>query len=348
MKKLYELLKIRQTKGDFGVEIECEGANINADCPAGWKAVDDGSLRGNFPDGRCEFVFTQPAGLDVAIDRLADLADAQRKAKLDFSFRTSVHVHVNCQQMIWPEYCAFLYTSLLMEDILSRYCGDVRMNNRFCLRVSDAEDIIAPIMKMFKQGENSLFDIRENDVRYGFINMAATLKYGSLEFRGMRGTLDVEVLSIWLRALHNIRTFAVKAGNPRAVHDLFVKMRPQDFISEVLGDVTDSFATAESVNDVRKTFSLTLELPYSYNEEKAKADEEGMVIMRGGDGVIAPDALRRALGGMGGVMNAIPALRPAPPRPRGGVIPPPVRVNRNDVIYHNDIVDHNGNANVDL
>jgi hypothetical protein len=264
MLKLYELLNCKPGRGDFGVEIECEGENINSDCPAGWKAVDDGSLRGEFPHSRCEFVFSQPASLSKSIERISNLAEAQKTATLNFSFRTSVHVHVNCQQLTWGAYCAFIYTSLLMEGILSKYCGDTRNNNRFCLRVSDAEGIVEHMLGLFANGVESIRAIRENDVRYGFINIAATQKYGSLEFRGMRGTLDVAILTNWLKCLYNIRKFAIECDSPTKVHDLFVKLSPEDFITKILGDVAPAFYYRDAIMDIRKAFSLTLELPYNF------------------------------------------------------------------------------------
>ena len=319
MKKLYELLRLKPARGDFGVEVECEGENINSDCPVGWKAVDDGSLRGVFPHGRCEFVFTQPASLKTTIKRVNELAEAQKDAKLNFSFRTSVHVHVNCQALTWNEYCAFIYASLLLEGVLSQYCGEGRINNRFCLRVADAEMIVANIRRVFEGGPDMMRVMRDGEVRYGFINMAATNKYGSLEFRGMRGTLDTKVLETWITALYNIRSFAQEAGSPHKVHDLFVKMSPEDFIVAALGESAKEMYFDGGVAEVRKSFSLTLELPYQFHpyKELEAAPLQIPKIVRFND-VPAPDMWAR-IGEVGNVNAEVQILRrrvlPAAPRP---------------------------------
>jgi hypothetical protein len=274
MKKLYELLRINKRHGIFGVEIECEGENL-AVAPQGWLQENDGSLRGHFPDKSSEYVFNGPATLATSLKRIYALSKEMevQGSKLDFSFRTSVHVHVNVQDLTWNQYLAMLYTSVLMENVLVNFCGDSRSNNRFCLRNEDAEGFVRTLRYVFMNGIKQLMRIDQNDIRYSFVNIAATLKYGSIEYRGMRGTLDKEVLSAWLRALNNIRQFAIDMQNPHNVHDFFVRSHPEDFAKEVLKDAFNELNYPGLVNDLRRAFSLTLELPYAYNKER----EEGKV-----------------------------------------------------------------------
>jgi len=272
MTKLFELLGCKLTTGTFGVEIECEGNNLVPVETDGWRTEDDGSLRGVFPNSRCEWVFKKPLPLAKAITAIATLAREQRKgnAKLDFSLRTSVHVHVNVQDLTEEQYFNFIYTYLLLEPVLLRYCGDVRRANRFCLSINDGEGLMDYISHLFQQGVKQIGAIFENDVRYAAINIAATKKYGSLEFRGMRGTLDVDILSTWIMALNAIREYAMENENVHSIHDKFVRNSPTEFMRSVLGDVSADFEYAGMEGDIRNNFSITLELVYAYKpKEKA-------------------------------------------------------------------------------
>lgn len=272
MKKLYELLGQREQPGTFGVEIECEGerlVEVNNDV---WKTTNDGSLRGRFPDKSCEWVFQKPLPLGKAINALSSLAKAQRanKATLNFGFRTSAHVHINMQQMTEDQYLSFIYLYLLLENPLIRFCGPQRKANRFCLSINDGEGILDVLHGVFSQGLRGVFQPMENHIRYSALNLAATRKYGSLEVRSMRGTLDVDVLSTWLMALNNIRDFAMSVGNVRDVHDLFVRSKPEDFFHYVVGDVAWEFEYPELEADLRNNFSITLDLAYAYKTQEER------------------------------------------------------------------------------
>ena len=264
MKKLHELLRLDRQAGDFGVEIECEGANLVPVMSDIWNTVADGSLRGAFPRESCEWVFQKPLGIKEAIAAIELLAKENEKATLNFSFRTSVHVHVNVQELTFSQYMAFLYAYLIVEEPMMRFCGQQRLGNRFCLRIQDAEGMLDYVEAMSDIGHAFIRNIYEDKLRYASVNIAATKKYGSLEFRGMRGTLDTKVLSTWLTALHRLRDFAIKCETPMQVHDLFVKSRVEDFLTEVFGDLSKEFYYQGAIDDVRRSFSLTLNIPYKF------------------------------------------------------------------------------------
>lgn len=268
MKKLHELLRVDRKAGIFGIEIECEGNNLVPVINAVWNTVDDGSLRGVFPVSRCEWVMQAPLPLNATIDAVKLLAKENERAQLNFSFRTSLHVHMNVQELTFDQYLALIYTYLLLEEPLMRFCGQQRLGNRFCLRIRDAEAFLDTLEHMSEMGEAFLRHIMEDQIRYASVNIAATKKYGSLEFRGMRGTLDVNVISTWLTALNRLREFAIKTGDPMAVHDVFVKNNVAEFAKEVLGDVAEAFYYEDVNNDIRHSFSLTLNIPYKHAARK--------------------------------------------------------------------------------
>lgn len=283
MKKLYELLNLRKIQdGDFGIEVECEGVNLAVPNEAVWRTVDDGSLRGQYPTGRAEWVLKEPMGLADTQKAIANLRKYQDdcNAQMNFSFRTSVHVHMNVQHLTLDQYLNTLYTYLLLENVLVRYCGNDRVGNRFCLRTQDAEGITEIMRQVFKSGIPAITRVNMEQAKYASVNVAATPTYGSLEFRAMQGNLEVEYINRWLRALYNLRSFAMKQKNPQAIHDLFVRSEPSRFMQEVLQDEYPFFAYEDEVSDMRQAFSVTLDLPYAYTSDEQRKKEREIALQK--------------------------------------------------------------------
>lgn len=266
MSKLHELLdKRKPIPGDVGIEIEYEGTKFKEVQTELWKTVDDGSLRGLYPTGRGEYVLTKPIPVNTVPFALNELKAAIPNAVPDFSFRTSVHVHVNVQDMEEDQVLNFIYTALLLEEPLANFCGNSRKGNRFCLRIQDAEFSLWYLNKVFANGVNEALRFNENHIRYAAINLASLKKYGSIEFRSMRGTLDQNVLSTWTTALVSIRNFACHHKNCLDIHDEFVRRGPREFLRYVLGDLAVQFEYKTLERDVFQSYSLTLELAHVYN-----------------------------------------------------------------------------------
>lgn len=273
MKKLYELLALPKTTGLFGLEIETEGENLNAIDDEKWKTTDDGSLRGMFPEQRSEYVLKRPLDMAAAVRAVHQLAKHQEDAVLKFSHRCSVHVHMNVQDLTFPQYCNLLYISTLLETPLMRFCGKERIGNLFCLRAQDAEGLIPMMSRIFQT--HSLREVNRDLFRYAAMNVEATKKYGSLEYRGMRGNMDVPFISNWLASLNSLKEYAKKHKDPRAIHDQFVMLDPHTFIESVFGhERAQHFIYPEVVHDVRKAFSFTIDLPYNYVPREEQAQEE--------------------------------------------------------------------------
>lgn len=280
MKKVFQLLnKNKPIDGEVGIEIECEGKNLNIVDHGGWKTEDDGSLRGVFPDSRAEYVLTKPIMAKDVQEKVDFLRNEQKEATLDFSFRTSVHIHINVQDLTEAQVMNMVYTYLLLEEPLVNFCGRERKGNRFCLRIADAEGIIEYYSKMFGRGLRYIMAVNENDLRYAGINLASLKKYGSIEFRSMRGCMDAETLHIWANSLMSIKTYAQKFKAPLDIMQEFGKGTPRDFLRTVLGEYAVYYEYPRMAKEVQRSFSLTLELPYTYKEQK----EEEKAIPAEGD-----------------------------------------------------------------
>jgi hypothetical protein len=272
MKKLLEFLALNRTDGDLGVEIEVEGENLPAVFENGWKTEDDGSLRGGL-----EYVFEGPCSLPEVKNRLVYLKKRFKdyKAAPKFSFRTSVHVHLNVQQLTYNQLLNVIYTYLLIEEPLMNLCGEERKGNRFCLRLADAEGMLDSLNKLFGGDEKSLQRIQNNKMRYAAINIEALGKYGSLEFRAMKGNMDTDKIVMWCNSLLRVREFASKFANPTEIYNTYIKEDAKQFFSSVLGDCAASFEYPELVHDIQRNFSLSIDLPFAFAKKKeAKVDND--------------------------------------------------------------------------
>lgn len=262
--KIHEILKIRKQSGSkIGIEIECEGVRLPEAVPgAFWKVVPDGSLR----DG-LEYVYVSPQDyqeLEASLDELTDAFD-NNKAKPNFSFRTSVHVHVNCLDMEYQHVLNYMYTYFLLEKVLVDFCGEHRKGNRFCLRMEDAEGVLDYVLTLFRSraSRNTLGTISAEQTRYAAMNISSLNKFGTLEFRAMRGTLDKDVIVPWVNVLIGIREFACKFSSTKDILALLDDVGEYQFFKEVLGDYHELFDNGSVIENIRMGSSLTVDLPYS-------------------------------------------------------------------------------------
>jgi hypothetical protein len=280
MKKLHELLGLPLCKGSLGVEIECEGKNLNPIDTETWRTERDGSLRGEYPHRSSEYVMRQPVSVVRLPKAVDELISHQAKATLEFSFRTSVHVHVNVQEYTIDEMLAFLYACLLLEEPLMNFCGETRKGNRFCLRVKDAEGYDKTLNSLFEYGWRTVRDLNGDNIRYSAINIHALKKYGSIEFRGMRGNMDRDVILPWCNTLLNIRNTATKLGSPVAVYNEFIKKGNREFAEEMIGKSFDKFDYPDLDRDMANSFSLNIQLPHIF-KNKEKEVEDTQIIAKG-------------------------------------------------------------------
>ena len=94
--------RMKSTKGDVGIEIECEGTGNFVVEAKGWETHNDNSLRGpgGVGHGGVEYVTNGPICVSEVGGYVARLRDEILKAggvlRVD-SPRTSTHIHVNMQ-----------------------------------------------------------------------------------------------------------------------------------------------------------------------------------------------------------------------------------------------------------
>lgn len=235
----------RLANGDIGLEIEVEGRRLPI--PENYWRVDrDGSLRG---EESFEYVLQRPSSLEE-VERALNHLDKlyiNNKTRVDETVRAGVHVHINCQQLSVMELYNFFVLYLVLENVLIKYCGEYREGNLFCLRCQDAEALLYRLIeaaksRMFRQ----LF--HDDDMRYASMNVKALGDYGSLEFRAMRSTRDLQAILEWVKILLNLREVAKKFENPaRIIEEVSIAGR-KEFLERCLGPHAEFFNKVDDVS----------------------------------------------------------------------------------------------------
>ena len=231
-------MNVRVKPGDlFGVELECEGTNVdwdgvNDDIMRDWSPHRDGSLRNNHGQA-CEWVFKSPVPYAKAIERVDHLFNyfERRKAKLVCSNRTSTHVHFNMGDKKAYQVVNMFILFTILEDLLDNYCGEDRRGNLFCLSSRHAEEQIRWMEQACFQ--KFRFNFSDNN-RYCSLNLAALNKFGSVEFRAMRGLDNREDLLEWLEIINEFCDYACyKMKNPVTLIEEISLKTPLGFIKQV-------------------------------------------------------------------------------------------------------------------
>jgi hypothetical protein len=225
-------------EGTYGIEIEVEGVNLPSVSPktllkAGWVQKKDGSLRGQ---ENAEYVFEGPASFEESVKRLKFLWNKFQEAGtiFDDSNRTSVHVHVNCQDFYLDRLASFGILWFSVEDILTEFCGDHRVGNLFCLRASDAPAIITHFCEFLQTGPDCFIT---DNLHYAGFNLEALQKFGSIEIRTLRGTADLSVITFWLKIIDRLYTLSEQWDDPRLLVSQFSALGPQGFFNMIFGDL---------------------------------------------------------------------------------------------------------------
>lgn len=235
MTTVKDIVGLKPVEGSLGVEIEVEGAGdplpvVDNDT---WTTVSEGSIRSGL-----EYVSKKPmvygSGLIDKFKSLINQIDKPEYKIIYDSHRTSTHVHVDVLNytpvQVWTAVTAYW----LLENVLFKYCGKEREGNQFCLRLKDAEGLLDQVeMDLNNKYPFSMLD--STRIRYAGLNLRAINRHGSLEFRGMRGTLDPDTLHDWSKICYDIIYITPhKFKNPEELLDFYYKHGPKSLATTVL------------------------------------------------------------------------------------------------------------------
>jgi hypothetical protein len=171
---------------------------------------------------------------DASVKRVKALFDffKKRGSKLVTSNRTSTHVHFNMGDKNAYQLVNLFILFTILEGILDNYCGEDRAGNLFCLSSRHAQRQIDWI-------EDSCFkdfhfgNLREN-FRYCSMNIASINKFGTVEFRAMRGLDNEQDVLDWLTILDDLCQYGCyKMKNPVTMLEEISVKGPLMFLKSV-------------------------------------------------------------------------------------------------------------------
>jgi hypothetical protein len=189
----------------YGVELEIEGLDEEKEdrmrrCVPGVAYHDDGSLRNNGG----EYV-TAPMNFATLEYVLDQFFHKNKLTDANYSERCSVHVHVNCCDLTLDQIRLILCLYQITERVLFNFIKADRKNNIFCVPWSESV-IGAKVLS----SENSLFTVlrRNNWHKYSALNLLPIHSQGTIEFRHMEGTKDLNYILNWCNIIGSMFKYA--------------------------------------------------------------------------------------------------------------------------------------------
>lgn len=199
-----------------GIEIEAEGVHLPTDYTGKfWRTVPENSLRQGI-----EYVLKTPLPIEGAQKACDEFEEIMKLADAEFydSLRTSTHIHVNVIHLNLHSLFKVICASWLVESLLVHMHGPNRVGNLFCLRLQDADFLgrifIEDIEGLFspkdtRYGHSFLYRSGDQGNRYAATNLASIRKFGSVEYRFMKGMYTSTELMTWTKALQSLVANAV-------------------------------------------------------------------------------------------------------------------------------------------
>lgn len=185
----------------IGMELETENCAFDADTylkllrPVNFGATTDGSLRGN----AYEFI-SKPMRSEEALPALTKYFELTKFTAANYSDRCSVHVHVNCTDLEPSTVAnvAILYT--LVEEILFTFVGGNRDSNIYCIPWNQCRSHLDLVRRFLDDPGSTL----RRWSKYTALNLLPLAKLGTIEFRQMHGTADIEKLTTWVNLIGSL------------------------------------------------------------------------------------------------------------------------------------------------
>lgn len=224
-------LNVKRREGPLvGIELEYEDCSHHQDLSGMydfWHVDVDHSLR----NGGLEFISKPLREIDLT-PALQKVQVAIEKVQGSVNKRCGVHIHLNVSDLTFGEVWKVCTLYSIVEPMIFKEFADGREENHFCvpsfsntvLQQYFYEDAISLYKGLNKRKKypagyltdaviapKSLVPLRILALpKYAAMNTSALCKYGTLEFRQMRGTRDMAKVRKWARFLIRLRETALQ------------------------------------------------------------------------------------------------------------------------------------------
>ncbi len=181
----------------MGVELEIENTSEEAGGLRGFRVERDGSLRNN----GWEFI-TLPMYYNMLSERLEKFFEINTFTENNYSERCSVHVHANCRDLTLDQIASIVLIYQAVEKLLFNFIGEDRDKNIFCVPLSETTITYRLIERIADKSYNVFRDWN----KYTALNLMplCNAEQGTIEFRHMAGTCNVDFILAWLRIISRI------------------------------------------------------------------------------------------------------------------------------------------------
>jgi len=167
-----------------------------------WQIKTDGSLRNN------GFEFATKGAIPIVyVEAALRQLFGGLNSTIDFSPRTSIHVHLDVRQLTLPQLLVLTCAYGVVENVLFKFVGAQRRNNIFCVPL--VETGLFHCLASDDPGE-WLAGIEKSWAKYAALNLSSLFRFGTIEFRQLPGTSDIFKILCWCELLVRFRTFAYR------------------------------------------------------------------------------------------------------------------------------------------
>lgn len=196
-----------------------------------WRVTEDGSLRNN---GR-EFISKPTALGKLVLDLETFFKSNNFTQEINYSDRTSTHVHVNVQDFTKEQIQSLIVLYVLFEKILFQFVGNHRSENIYCVPLTETM-LVQNLTKTLDKVYNLQ---RQSWEKYTAFNLLPMQTFGTVEFRHLHGTNNLKTIVDWLQLVSSL----VELARKTTVNEIHGWMMQEDIdvheklYSQVIGDI---------------------------------------------------------------------------------------------------------------
>ena len=242
-KQFVSTLPLAEKNTYIGIEVETENIHTwHSDYAPYWKMTEDGSLRNN---GR-EFVSVPIKAFRVE-NALTTLFNNQLNKDIEFTDRTSIHIHMNVRTMTLEQLKTMVLLYLVFEKAMFRYVNPDRYENIFCVPLNETS---------FGENLHILFHsdrLAINWSKYTALNLCPIFEKGTIEFRHLHGTKDVKEIVNWVNLILCLKKAALKNTSEYLwdkVKTLNTSSQYHEFANEIFGSFIIHLDDSKLIKDM--------------------------------------------------------------------------------------------------
>lgn len=249
-----------------GLELEIESwAGENR--YRGFEFKEDGSLRGSAIEA-----VTKPTKARYVETLLAGFFKHNDITEDNYSERCGTHVHMNVSDLTLDQLGTFCLLYQVFEKTLFKYAGVDRDSSIFCVPWEQA-GVSYDLLRYLRNGQAR--EILRGWRKYTALNLNPVTTFGSVEFRHLPGTCDVEYMVGWINIIGCMYNYS-KAKDYKEVQqkviDLNTSSAYTQFANEVFGLYTQ-LLTGNTIQEDMETGVINVKL-MSMNDLKSPAVAE--------------------------------------------------------------------------